>query len=69
MAARVFISCGQHTDEERQTAARVKDWFHAEGFEPYVAITENFPVLKFGLRLSVSDDPQKTTAGVVTDPA
>jgi hypothetical protein len=38
MPARVFVSCGQATDEERRTAALVKQWFHDNGFEPHVAI-------------------------------
>jgi hypothetical protein len=39
MSARVFISCGQATPEERGAATAVEGWFRGEGFEPYVAIT------------------------------
>jgi hypothetical protein len=38
MPAKVFISCGQKTDEERRTARRVAELFSAAGFEPYAAI-------------------------------
>ncbi len=38
MPARVFISCGQVTAEERQVATIIKEWFARRGFEPYVAI-------------------------------
>lgn len=38
MAGRVFISCGQATDEERQVASDLRDYFTERGFQPYVAI-------------------------------
>jgi hypothetical protein len=39
MPAKVFISCGQCTAEEKETASAVKDWFETEtqGFKAYVA--------------------------------
>ena len=36
--AKVFISCGQATDAERATALAIRDWFAAEGYDPYLAI-------------------------------
>jgi len=38
MSARVFISCGQSTAEERQATAQIRRWFLKRGFTPYVAI-------------------------------
>jgi len=38
MPGKVFISCGQATDEERGIAAQLKEWFQKEDFEAYVAI-------------------------------
>lgn len=38
MKARVFISCGQATDAERDTAKAVADWLSFEGYDPYVAV-------------------------------
>ena len=38
MPGRVFISCGQATEEERQVAWAIKDYFEGAGFRPYVAI-------------------------------
>lgn len=37
MAGRVFISCGQATDEEKATARLIADMMRSEGFDPYVA--------------------------------
>lgn len=41
MAGKVFISCGMHLPEERETALRVRDLLENEPFKltPYVAIT------------------------------
>jgi hypothetical protein len=38
MPAKVFISCGQATAEERKLARQLHDWFESEGYCPYVAI-------------------------------
>ncbi|MBL7074261.1 hypothetical protein ISS37_03365 [candidate division KSB1 bacterium] len=38
MPGKVFISCGQVNDEERQIASDVSNWLSNQGFEPYVAI-------------------------------
>src|SRR5438067_7872739 len=38
MPARVFISCGQATNEERGAATEREQWFRSKGYEPYVAI-------------------------------
>jgi hypothetical protein len=38
MPARVFISCGQATDEERNVSSQLEAWFHSKGYDPYVAI-------------------------------
>lgn len=38
MAARVFISCGQSTEEERRAAQEIKGALRRKGFRPYVAI-------------------------------
>ncbi|WP_417377906.1 hypothetical protein [Gimesia sp.] len=38
MAALVFVSCGQATEEERQTAAEVKEWLENEGYDVFVAL-------------------------------
>ena len=37
MTGRVFISCGQRTDE-RKFAKKLASWFRSKGFIPYVAI-------------------------------
>lgn len=37
---KVFISCGQHTDEERGIARQIADELTKLGFEPYVAVIE-----------------------------
>jgi len=37
MPAKIFISCGQHTDIERKTARDVGLWLEGEGYQPYVA--------------------------------
>jgi hypothetical protein len=34
----VFISCGQATSEERQTAGQVKQWLESQGFQAFVAL-------------------------------
>jgi hypothetical protein len=39
MPAKVFISCGQATPEEKLVANTLADWFASVGYEPYVAIT------------------------------
>lgn len=38
MPGKVFISCGQVSDEERQAASTISAWLKSEGFDPYVAI-------------------------------
>ena len=38
--ARVFVSCGQNYDEERNIALRVRDSLRELGFGPYVAVEE-----------------------------
>jgi hypothetical protein len=38
MAAKVFISCGQRDEIERDVAADLSEWFRREGYDPYVAI-------------------------------
>lgn len=38
MPAKVFISCGQTLDAEKEFAKKLSDWFSAKGFNPYVAI-------------------------------
>ena len=37
MPGRVFVSCGQKTDEERKAARTISDWLRTVGFDPYVA--------------------------------
>lgn len=37
MAGRVFISCGQATEEERDVAKKIADWLTSKGFFPFVA--------------------------------
>lgn len=37
---KVFISCGQHTDEERGIARQIASELFKLGFEPYVAVVE-----------------------------
>lgn len=41
MPAKVFISCGQSSHEERQAARDVKTWFETKEFRPYVAVEVN----------------------------
>lgn len=36
--AKVFISCGQSSEKEREVAKKISDWFLSNGFIPYVAI-------------------------------
>src|SRR5208283_3911446 len=38
MPAKVFISCGQATPQERSVATALGAWFSANGYNPYVAI-------------------------------
>ena len=38
MSAKVFISCGQNSPEERVVAQELSEWFEAEGYTPYVAV-------------------------------
>lgn len=38
MPGKIFISCGQANDEEKQVAAQVRSWLINQGFQPYVAI-------------------------------
>jgi hypothetical protein len=38
MPGKVFISCGQASNEERATAAQLSHWLASRGFQPYVAI-------------------------------
>lgn len=38
MPAKVFISCGQSSLEERKVAQQLGDWFKSKGYNPYVAI-------------------------------
>lgn len=38
MPGKVFISCGQATDEEVEVASQVQEWFRGQGFDPYVAL-------------------------------
>jgi len=38
MPARVFISCGQANDEEREVASNLEKWFRLGGYDPYVAV-------------------------------
>ena len=37
MPAKVFISCGQRSDDEKAIADEVRAWFKEQGFEAYVA--------------------------------
>jgi len=37
---KIFISCGQHSDEERGIARQIADELSKLGFEPYVAVVE-----------------------------
>lgn len=39
MPGRLFISCGQANDEEREAANALCEWLRSSGFDPYVAIT------------------------------
>lgn len=38
MGAKIFLSCGQSDDRERDAAARIKQALFADGFEVYIAI-------------------------------
>jgi hypothetical protein len=38
MGARVFISCGQQSDDERAVAEALVNWFTSQGYSPYVAV-------------------------------
>jgi hypothetical protein len=38
MGARVFISCGQQSENERDVADALVAWFTGQGFSPYVAV-------------------------------
>ncbi len=38
--AKVFISCGQRSDEEKDTAERIKKALMCEGYNPYVAVQQ-----------------------------
>lgn len=38
MPGKIFISCGQGNDEERQVASQIKTWLVGKGYNPYVAI-------------------------------
>lgn len=38
MPGKVFISCGQANDEERQIASQVRSWLNNRGLQPYLAI-------------------------------
>jgi hypothetical protein len=38
MKARVFISCGQATEQERIVSEQLRQWFHDQGYDPYVAV-------------------------------
>jgi len=38
MPSRIFISCGQATDEERGSQVILKSGFRSQGYDPYVAV-------------------------------
>jgi hypothetical protein len=38
MGARVFISCGQQSENERNVADALVGWFTSQGYSPYVAV-------------------------------
>lgn len=38
LKAKVFISCGQHTCEERAIAREIEEALRCEGYDPYVAV-------------------------------
>jgi len=38
MPGKIFISCGQLKNEERQIATEISKWLRRKGFDPYVAI-------------------------------
>jgi hypothetical protein len=38
MPGKIFVSCGQASEEERDAAAELKKWLRDQGFHPYVAI-------------------------------
>ena len=42
--ARVFISCGQLTSEEKEIGTAVVDYFKKRGFEPYFAEEVHSPL-------------------------
>ena len=50
MPARVFISCGQASPEERLVAQNISAWFRSQGYLPYVAVTvQTIPDLNSGI--------------------
>ncbi len=40
MPAKVFLSCGQGTTEEKDFCKKLESWFKETGFNPYVAIND-----------------------------
>jgi len=38
MPSRIFISCGQATDEDAGVASDLEKWFRSQGYDPYVAV-------------------------------
>lgn len=38
MPGKVFISCGQKSEEEKDIANNIASWFRDQGFDPYIAI-------------------------------
>lgn len=58
MAGKIFISCGQATDDERKVASELASWFSGEGYNPYLAIeTQSILDLNAGIisQLKTSD--------------
>ncbi|EFK06462.1 conserved hypothetical protein [delta proteobacterium NaphS2] len=58
MSAKVFISCGQASDEERIFAQSLGEWLRSEGYVPYVAIeVQSILDLNYGIigELKTSD--------------
>lgn len=58
MAGKVFISCGQASDDERKVASDLNSWFSDEGYNPYLAIeTQSILDLNAGIidQLKTSD--------------
>lgn len=56
MPARVFISCGQASPEERLVAQNVSAWLSSQGFRPYVAVNvQTIPDLNSGIIGSLRD--------------